>query len=116
VVLETLRRVAQDNGVVNLRDEPIALASMSATEHAIRQEERARIAAALGDTVIHDLFATGLQLQSMGMRTDGERRRQLFEVVDQLDDVIRSVREAIYPWAARATHAGPAGVDDSVTA
>lgn len=76
-----------------------------ATEAQLRQAEqdlrmfadRERIARDLHDVVIQKLFASGLNLQGLAARaTEPEPARRLAAVVDDIDDVIREVRAAIF--------------------
>ncbi len=59
--------------------------------------ERERIARDLHDTVIQQLFATGMSLQAMTARVDDEMvRSRLVTAAGDLDDAIRQLREAIF--------------------
>jgi signal transduction histidine kinase len=58
-------------------------------------EDRARIARDLHDHVIQRLFAAGLNLQAHATRA-GESGPAIEEVVDDLDDVIKQIRNAIF--------------------
>lgn len=62
-----------------------------------RLQERDRIARDLHDTVIQNLFATGMSLQSTaaGLADNGLRARLLGNV-DDIDSAIRQLREAIF--------------------
>jgi signal transduction histidine kinase len=67
------------------------------TRSVSRLEERERIAADLHDTVIRQLFATGLSLQGvepMVEHPEASRRVQL--AVDDLDNTIRQIRSTVF--------------------
>jgi signal transduction histidine kinase len=58
---------------------------------------RERIAQDLHDTVVQQLFATGMSLQALATRTDsGDVRNALSESVDDIDTAIRQLRQAIF--------------------
>ncbi|MFT7476375.1 MAG: signal transduction histidine kinase, partial [Verrucomicrobiales bacterium] len=58
---------------------------------------RERIAQDLHDTVVQQLFATGMSLQALATRTDaGDIRTSLSESVDNIDTAIRQLRQAIF--------------------
>jgi PAS domain S-box-containing protein len=60
-------------------------------------EERERVARDLHDTVVQQLFATGLSLQSAaGRATDDELAMRLNAAVDSIDSAIRQLRTAIF--------------------
>ena len=60
-------------------------------------EDRERIARDLHDTVIQELFATGMSLQSMAPRiTEPEVADRIGQAVDALDDTIRRIRTVIF--------------------
>jgi signal transduction histidine kinase len=60
-------------------------------------EDRDRIARDLHDLVIQRVFAAGLALQSVLPRvTDGEIRRRVQGVVQQLDETVRDIRTTIF--------------------
>jgi signal transduction histidine kinase len=59
--------------------------------------ERERIAAELQDTVVQRVFAAGLMLQSaVGLTAEPEVRRRIRASIDELDEVIRQLRDAIF--------------------
>lgn len=59
--------------------------------------DRERIARDMHDTVIQQLFATGMSLQSVSGRvSDPDVRSRLLDAVDGIDDGIRQLREAIF--------------------
>jgi signal transduction histidine kinase len=59
-------------------------------------EDRDRIARDLHDLVIQRLFATGLQLQSIGMIVNAEAQERLTRAVEDIDATIRDLRAAIF--------------------
>ncbi len=60
-------------------------------------EDRDRIARDLHDHVIQRLFAAGLGLSGLAVRTaDPGTRERLTEYTEQLDDTIRAIRQAIF--------------------
>jgi signal transduction histidine kinase len=60
-------------------------------------EDRDRIARDLHDHVIQRLFATGLTLQSLaGGMQDLERSHRMTGIVEDIDDTIRQIRNAIF--------------------
>lgn len=84
--------------VRDITDRISAEASLWSAEEALAiAEERERIARDLHDTVIQQLFATGLALQAAAAKTtDTEVAEQLGVAVDDLDATIRQVRNAIF--------------------
>ena len=58
--------------------------------------ERERLARDLHDTVIQDLFASGLLLQSVTMRSGGGHDPRIDEVIDRLDASILHIRSVIF--------------------
>ncbi len=59
--------------------------------------DRGRIARDLHDTVVQQLFATGMSLHAMAGTVDDEACREtLVSAVDQIDIAIRQLREAIF--------------------
>lgn len=75
--------------------------------------DRDRIARGLHDTVIRQVFATGLSLASLSQSiTGGEPRRRLEEAIGELDRVAQQIRNVVF-----ASPAGPSGsVRDQVLA
>jgi PAS domain S-box-containing protein len=67
--------------------------------------DRERIARDLHDTVIQDLFASGLTLNAAAMRADGPVQQQIMDVVDRHDDIIRKVRVTIFGLTHRQSSA-----------
>lgn len=60
-------------------------------------DERERVARDLHDTVVQQLFATGLNLQAAaGRSADEELARRLNKAVDEIDSAIRQLRTAIF--------------------
>ena len=58
--------------------------------------DRERIAEDLCDTVIHRLFAAGLQLQSTCQLVEHAEQSRLEATIDLLDTTIRELRKAIF--------------------
>ncbi|NNC81825.1 MAG: response regulator [Acidimicrobiales bacterium] len=58
--------------------------------------ERERIARDLHDTVIQQLFATGMSLQATAGQTETPARQNILEAVDGVDAAIRQLRETIF--------------------
>lgn len=59
--------------------------------------ERDRIGAELHDTVVRRVFAVGLILQSAaGLTKQQEVRSRIDEAVDELDDVVHEIRQAVF--------------------
>jgi PAS domain S-box-containing protein len=78
-------------------------------------EDRERIARDLHDTVIQRLFAVGLSLQGVIVRTDSPEIAQRVEVaIDEIDTTIRDIRTAIFALNTRHGLAG--GPRDDVLA
>ncbi len=73
-------------------------------QHALRREacatavahDRERIAEGLYDTVIHRLFAAGLQLQATCQLVDVPTQARLESTIDLLDTTIAELRKAIF--------------------
>lgn len=71
--------------------------------------ERDRIAARLQDTVIRRVFSAGLTLHgAAGLTTEPEVRRRVEAAIEELDHVVREVREAVF---AVGPHAPGGGLD-----
>lgn len=65
-------------------------------------EDRERIARDLHDTVIQSLFAVGMNLEAAVRLIDSHQARdRVRQAVDQLDDVIRSIRFTIFTLEGR---------------
>jgi hypothetical protein len=59
--------------------------------------ERDRIAARLQDRVVRRIFAAGLTLHGAGgLTTDPAVRRRIESAIDELDEVIREIRDAVF--------------------
>lgn len=59
-------------------------------------DDRIRIARDLHDTVIQELFASGLTISNVSALADEELRQALEEVVRRLDEIIHHVRQAVF--------------------
>lgn len=69
----------------------------AATEQLRVANDRNRIAQDLHDTVIQQLFATGMSLQAITARIpDVEVRQSILDSVDQIDVAIRELRQTIF--------------------
>ena len=81
---------------------------IESTRRRLLAEDHERIARDLHDTVIQELFALGMTLQStVGRIGDAEVAGRIDASVDTLDDVIRSIRALIF----EVNHTGPADGD-----
>ena len=111
VALEAVQRGAQDyvtkrtmDGELLARSIRYAITRFAAeTElHTTREllslmHERERIARDLQDTVIQQLFATGMGLQAMVGRTEEEAtRNRLMQAADEIDAAIHQLRDTIF--------------------
>lgn len=65
--------------------------------------EQARIAADLHDSVLQQLFAAGLGLQSAAARAEASVSEQVRDVVRRLDDVIAEIRLTVYDLRSSRT-------------
>ncbi|MGI9594630.1 MAG: ATP-binding protein [Acidimicrobiales bacterium] len=73
------------------------LALRSATDQLSLLRDRERIARDLHDTVIQQLFATGIGLQSVvASMEEGKAHDRVLEAVGAIDSAIRQLREAIF--------------------
>ncbi len=73
------------------------MALHSATDQLALLRDRERIARDLHDTVIQQLFATGMSLQSLVAATeDGETKERVMAAVEGIDAAISQLREAIF--------------------
>ncbi len=67
-----------------------------------RMEDHERIAGDLHDSVIQELFALGMDLQSMAGRTRAPAHaKQLSDHIDTIDKVISKIRDSIFQLQAR---------------
>lgn len=65
--------------------------------------ERERIARDLHDTIIQELFATGMSMQAvLGRVNDDLARERLSRAIDSLDDCIRRIRTVIFGLTAHS--------------
>ncbi|MEZ5144821.1 MAG: PAS domain S-box protein [Acidimicrobiales bacterium] len=64
--------------------------------HEAKLEERERLARQLHDTVIQDVFTTGLALASLASQVPDLLRPQLDELIDRQDATIQRLRSAIF--------------------
>jgi PAS domain S-box-containing protein len=77
-----------------------------AEQHLRIVEDRERIARELHDVVIQKLFAAGMSVQSVAVRSDDPRHAErLTRVVDDLDDTIREIRSVIFGLQAETKDA-----------
>lgn len=63
-------------------------------------KDRARIARDLHDTVIQELFAAGLALQALALRSAPDVQGRLSDTIDRLDATIRQIRTTIFGLGA----------------
>jgi signal transduction histidine kinase len=81
------------------------LALRSATDQLNLMHDRERIARDLHDTVIQQLFATGMGLQALAATiTDPEAKDRLRTSIDGIDAAIHQLREAIFGLHAVPQH------------
>jgi PAS domain S-box-containing protein len=79
----------------------------AAHDRAHLAEERERVARDLHDTVIQELFAIGMRLQSLSTElTDDDHTKRVITLVDGLDDVIREIRTVIFDATTRRPSRG----------
>jgi signal transduction histidine kinase len=76
-------------------------------------EDQERIARDLHDTVIQQLFATGLSLQATAQRaSDSRTAERIQQAVDSLDTIIRDIRSAVF--ALRSKTSGGSDIRSTV--
>lgn len=63
-------------------------------------EDRERIARDLHDTVIQRLFAAGMSLQAVAAQGSPEVQQRVGQIIDELDETIRDIRQAIFRLTA----------------
>jgi signal transduction histidine kinase len=71
-------------------------AAQDAAQQVEMGEERARIARDLHDHVIQQIFAVGLSLNGLAVRTGGSDGQTMMDLVDRLDDAISAIRASIF--------------------
>ncbi len=74
----------------------LVAASRAASKELDLAEERARIARDLHDHAIQGIFAVGLGLNGLSLKVGGTDGERMIELVDQLDDAIKSIRRSIF--------------------
>jgi len=97
-----------------LRDEPEA-SVVSALEAYLRDmaiaQQRDRMASEVQDKVIQRVFAAGLTLQrAAGLTMQPGMRRRVEAVADELDEVIRVIRDAVFNLPGPAAGHEPGGM------
>ncbi len=97
VALAAAAAVAIENARLHVRVRDLALL-----------EDRERIGMDLHDTVIQQIFATGMSLQATSrLTTDPEVAARIQMAVDELDGTIRQIRSSIFALSASTRSAGP---------
>ncbi|MEM7286422.1 MAG: PAS domain S-box protein [Actinomycetota bacterium] len=92
--------------IAAVRDDSDAVATRlelaTAREQTVVAEDRDRLARDLHDTVIQELFAVGLGLQSVGATSESHQTQlRLQQAIDDLDRVIRDIRGVIFDLGVR---------------
>ncbi len=88
---------------ITLGGEPYVIAFVREVSELRLARDRERIARDLHDTVIQRLFATGMGLQAAATRVnDPMTRGRIERAIDDLDEVVRSLRSTIFALQAGA--------------
>jgi PAS domain S-box-containing protein len=101
--------------VANIRDVTAHRASEQATRDRLVRDDQDRIGAELQHRVISRLFAAGMAIQAVVGRAEPEVARRLLDVADELDLVIRTVRDTVFRSPPEPDHA-TASTDEPVPA
>ncbi len=102
-----MRNASQPLYVAIVRDVSNRLRAEARVEATDRElqltTERERIARDLHDTIIQELFATGMSLQAIAGRIDDDLAgKRLMQAIDALDDSIRRIRTVIFGLSAHS--------------
>ncbi|MGW1591796.1 GAF domain-containing protein [Streptomyces sp. NPDC002386] len=65
------------------------------TQSVARLQDPERIAQALHDRVVTDVFGIGLTLNSLAVRAPGDLHERILETVDRLDGVVKDIRATV---------------------